>query len=311
MHRGMDYRGDPMTERAQLFGRPKSLVGILTTPSPDGVSDTLPGVIVLNAGILHRVGPNRIHVKIARRLADAGFYTLRFDMSGIGDSGVRTDTISFEKRAIQETREAMDCLGMKAGVDMYILLGICSGADIAFEVARVDERVTGVYLINGSLLPGDVLREIYADASARISERYYRGHLLNLGSWRQLLTGKSDMGSIRRFIGGKLRRRSGGGIPSGPEVDYGDLWNPLRDRGVDVALVFSEGSVALDVFRLAMRSKLDTMIENGKLSVDVMKDTDHVFTLLWSQERLIDMIYRWASDRGRNWTAGGRQDPVS
>lgn len=300
-----------MTERAQLFGRPRALVGILTSPSPGVASDALPGVIILNAGILHRVGPNRIHVKIARRLAGAGFHTLRFDMSGIGDSCVRADNLSFEKRAIQETREAMDCLGMKAGIDTYMLVGICSGADVAFEVARVDERVAGLYLINGSLLPGDLLREIYTDASARIGERYYRGRLLNLGSWRRLVTGKSDMRSIRRIIGGKFRRRSGGGMHTAPAVDYGALWSPIRDRDVDVALVFSEGSVSLDMFRMTMRSKLHTMIEDGKVTVDVMKDTDHVFTLLWSQERLIDTMHQWATGSGRRWMAEGRQDPVS
>ena len=73
-----------MREAAVSFGPNASLVGIITSPSVPAARRELPGVILLNAGIINRVGPNRIYVKMARRLADMGLPVLRFDFSGRG-----------------------------------------------------------------------------------------------------------------------------------------------------------------------------------------------------------------------------------
>ena len=72
-----------MREEAHRFGRARHLVGIV------GLPDTAPGetgVIVLNAGLVHRIGPFRLHVELTRRLGAAGYPTLRFDLSTLGDS---------------------------------------------------------------------------------------------------------------------------------------------------------------------------------------------------------------------------------
>ena len=51
-----------------------SLIAIVTEPSaPQGAK---PGVIMLNAGVLHRVGPHRLHVLLGRELAERGFLHL-------------------------------------------------------------------------------------------------------------------------------------------------------------------------------------------------------------------------------------------
>ena len=77
-----------MTEQVLLFGTNRCLVGMLTEPEKSQVPADLPAFILFNAGLLHRVGPNRLHVTLARRLARRGFPVLRFDFSGIGDSRV-------------------------------------------------------------------------------------------------------------------------------------------------------------------------------------------------------------------------------
>jgi hypothetical protein len=42
-----------------------------------------------NAGMLHRVGPYRLHVRLARDLARMGFSSLRVDLADTGDSPLR------------------------------------------------------------------------------------------------------------------------------------------------------------------------------------------------------------------------------
>jgi pimeloyl-ACP methyl ester carboxylesterase len=136
-----------MRERALVFG-PANLVGILTQPDPGEAVEGAPGFVILNSGILHRVGASRIYVRLARMLAEEGFTTLRFDFSGVGDSDVRRDAIPVEERFVTEAREAMDYVGAAAGVDRFVIGGLCSGADGAFFTALDDERVVGLWQID-------------------------------------------------------------------------------------------------------------------------------------------------------------------
>ena len=57
-------------ERGVVFGDGR-LLGVPTSP-PDEARDR-PCVVILNAGVIHRVGPGRLSVDIARRAAAAGF----------------------------------------------------------------------------------------------------------------------------------------------------------------------------------------------------------------------------------------------
>ena len=72
-----------MKERVYRFGPQRSLVGIYTEPSPEEMIPDAPLAVILNAGIVHHIGPFRLHVDLARRLAESGFRTLRLDLSGL------------------------------------------------------------------------------------------------------------------------------------------------------------------------------------------------------------------------------------
>ena len=58
---------------------------------------------------------------------------LRFDLSGIGDCEIRSDNVPFEKSSKSESQQAMDFLTSARGVQEFILMGICSRADIPFR----------------------------------------------------------------------------------------------------------------------------------------------------------------------------------
>jgi len=67
-------------------GSAPRLFGILTEPEGAPLGPT---VLLLNAGLIHHIGPARLWVSLARRFAAAGMRCLRFDLSGLGDSPVR------------------------------------------------------------------------------------------------------------------------------------------------------------------------------------------------------------------------------
>lgn len=137
-----------MIERAVQFGTDATLAGVVCEPDAGQARAGAPAIILINSGILHKVGSCRMYVRLARAFADAGFVCLRFDLSGLGDSDVRRDARAFEESSVLETRDAMDYLQRVRGIDGFLLAGLCSGADVSHMTALEDARVLGIASID-------------------------------------------------------------------------------------------------------------------------------------------------------------------
>ena len=274
-----------MREEAVLFGKTRSLVGIITDPHPVVNAHNHPAIVLLNAGVLHRVGPNRLYVKIARTLASAGFVVLRFDLSGIGDSKARRDNLplSFDKSAVSDAQEAMDFLTTARGVQRFVLMGLCSGADNAFRVACVDSRVVGAVLIN-----------FYAVGTTEYLFHSHSRRLLNYRSWWRLITGKSEIWSILRSKIAKQTRQLNKDlvVPSMEKV-IADL-RSLVNRGVDLCFIYSASGPALYNYRSRFENEVRSLRSHGKLRVEFFSESDHALTLLSDQESVVKVIHDWA-----------------
>ena len=79
-----------MREKVLTFLNNSPLVGIMTEPDAERQMERKPAVLFWNAGFLHRVGPYRLYVDMSRKLAAMGFWAVRFDLSGKGDSKPRS-----------------------------------------------------------------------------------------------------------------------------------------------------------------------------------------------------------------------------
>lgn len=132
-------------EDAIVMGQYEHLVGVWS-----GAEKAAPAaVVMLTAGMLSSVGPYRLHVDLARRLAAEGVPSLRFDLSGIGDSmAIGADGGSLD-RAASEVSQAIDWIVDTHHIKRIILFGLCSGADDAIAAALVDPRVVGVIAMDG------------------------------------------------------------------------------------------------------------------------------------------------------------------
>ena len=115
-----------MREEAVCLGENGSLVGVVTLPPAKPKSDI--AFVLLNAGLIHRVGPKRLYVRLARALASLGFIVLRFDLSGLGDSDYRRDDLPEEESVRRDVRQAMDFLNQEKDVKGFVLMGICAGS---------------------------------------------------------------------------------------------------------------------------------------------------------------------------------------
>ena len=145
-----------LPETAHVFG--EGLIGILH--SDIGNTKVKTAVILLNAGMVHRMGPHRGSVELARAVAGAGFPVFRYDQSGLGDSPVSRQ-VSSERRH-QELKAAMELVSARTGATHFVVGGICSAADDAFHLARIEPRVQGLLLLDGLAYrtPGYWLRHL-------------------------------------------------------------------------------------------------------------------------------------------------------
>jgi pimeloyl-ACP methyl ester carboxylesterase len=293
-----------MTEIAVLLGTADSpRVGIVTTPADLAASRSKPAVVLLNAGLLHRVGPNRLHAKLARRLAAGGHLVLRFDFSGIGDSPARRDGLPFEQAAQLETFEALNFLAQRYEAIRFVACGLCSGGDVALRAALKDPRISGAIMINGTLeglVPGRS-GAAYDEAAHETRLRYYRKKLTKAQSLRRFLTLKTNYRALAATLFRSMLRRPPRGRPQtlGREIP---ALAPVAERlsqGFKLLVIFSEGSTALDLLNVVLGRDLERLPRQYPgLEMEVVKDVDHVFTPLWSQELLVDRVARWLNDSG-------------
>ena len=286
-----------MKEHVLLFGKTRSLVGLLTEPDPSHKQSDVPAMLILNAGLLHRVGPNCLYVKLARCLAQHGFPVLRFDFSGIGDSLVDNSAISFAERALYEAREAMTLLTDKMKIQNFVPIGICTGADVAFALAVHDNRVVGAVSINGSLQDSDIDQETSRQIGTRIQFRYYRKQLFNPKSWSRFVTGKSNLWAILASTVNVLRPREHTTKKPSASIENMKTMGDLHDRGVNLLAIFSEGSSAWDLANFAFGGDAKKLTKFKNIQLEYVQRCDHVFTPLWSQDRLLHVVHQWACER--------------
>jgi len=269
---------------------PTGLTGIISQPAQGRCAR--PGIILVSAGSTHRSGPNRVYTRLARQLAGRGYCCCRFDLAGIGDSPARTGG-AFREGARHELTGVMDTLADTTGNDRFVLLGLCSGADVALDAAAEDPGVVGLVLINGALVTGDRFAELYHAAEARTLRRLYRKRLWSPYAWARLLSGRSGFWRrLRTRAGEKPRPRSnraGGGFGLRPDSRF----HALAARGVDIFLLYSEGSVFRDVYAMALKASLSRSYPQNRLRVATYKHVDHTFTLLSAQQRLASDVLDW------------------
>ena len=189
-----------MIEKAVKFGNFKTLIGVVTEPELPG-ENTRPAVILANAGLIHRVGPNRVYVKLARSLARQGYLVLRFDLSGIGDSLPRPDLMPVEQFTIDDVVQAMDFLTAAYQVQHFTLIGHCSGSYHSFRTAAQDQRAIAVVMINPDGGEAEWVEYDRKRKLARYYENYYtKVTLTDAKRWRRFLKGQVSYRNVIKNI---------------------------------------------------------------------------------------------------------------
>jgi len=276
-----------MKEEIVKMGPDGSLFGILThAVKSDSIKPNDICVLMLNSGLIHHVGPHRLHVDLARELATKGVYAVRADLSGIGDSLPRPDDVPAAQLAAQEPREMLSFLeGM--GFRHFVIFGICSGAKHALLAIEEGDRIDGLVLVNQETT-GD-----NTELAERVSTQHYlKRSIWSTSAWLNLFTGRVRYGLLFKSLGRALWRKIiGFGKNNKKMVD------PLRN---ELTLVLEHKSRLLVFFSdrhatlaASLKEGLSDVISSGKLELAIYPDTDHLFTDKKSHDLLIKHVCRW------------------
>jgi len=265
-----------MQERAFRFGRAQHMIGIAGVPEQPAET---PGVIVLNAGLVHRIGPFRLHVELARRLNACGYPTLRFDLSTVGDSAASEESQTREQQVCADVDDAMTLLGEQAGCTRFVVIGLCSGAQNAHTVACVDPKIAGAVFLDG-----------YAYRTFGYKLRRYLPKLFDPASWRRALTHRQR--SVEVAAGEAVFSVA----PLPIAVVRQDLTGMLA-RGLKLCLIYSGGISNYFNHARQFRECFGRLVGHPNISTHFFAETDHTYILTGDRRRLIETIERWITQQ--------------
>jgi hypothetical protein len=274
-----------MSETTLAFGANAGLVGTLSTsPQSAGIA-----ALLFNAGVVPRIGPNRLNVRIARALATSGIPALRFDLSGRGDSAPARGMESYEQQAVADIRSAMNLLTERTGVSRFALMGLCSGAENAFHAALADDRVIGLTLMDSYHYP--TLRTHLNRFRQRAN---MQGGLFRAGgAWlkRRLIRSGNGNGS-----GNAPKRESAAGnfgsIRPTPEA-FAEQLRKLIDRGVRIDLLFSGSFLETFNYENQFRDGFARFGIVERMNVEYRPDLDHTLSTAAMQHVMVERTRRW------------------
>jgi dienelactone hydrolase len=276
-------------EQTLVLGPRKSMVAVISPAAP--LSSDHPTALILNSGIVHRVGANRMSVMLARTLAAAGTTAVRFDLSGIGDSDSRTDGLAPIDGALADIKEALDSLESTRQIRCVILIGLCSGADFSQIYSGSDPRVVGAVLIDPSI-----------PHSFRHWFHHYRRRATRLDSWRSLARGHNPVMQklIKRVAQAwspPVRTTPTDDPPPPPSIEDPEVrayleaaYRRALANGVQF-LAISSGERS--TYREHLLHAFPDVPFGDRLRLEYFKDADHVFTHPADRDRLIRLIVEW------------------
>jgi hypothetical protein len=296
---------EPLSERTVHFGKSNSLFGIVSTPpaQPGAAPGGAKAVILVNSGAVHRVGPNRLYVTLARHCARQGYVVLRMDISGLGDSAPRpeaAENIVYSKHAVGDLREALDYLQREWSITNIYAMGLCSGAYNVFKAAVAELPLAGITLINPlTFFWKEGMSLKYPEHRVADDIVRYRTNAFRLAAWLKLLRGGVNLWELSHVMARRahtvaltpiraaarlLNIRLGDDLPT--EI------RAIARRGIRLQFVFAERDPGVELLRILGGATVRKLNTSGALGIQTIEGADHTFTTHAMRAALLSALDR-------------------
>lgn len=276
-----------MIETPHLFGENAAMFGVLSRPRAEGSCEV--AAIVLNSGLLHRIGPYRLFVLLSRRLVEAGLPVMRIDQSGKGDSARRTG-LSFEESLRKDLEETVEFLRQEIGAQQFIIVGLCSGADDGLYLASSYPQVTGAILLEPAALrtrrfywrsfsPRMLRGGLWAAWGGHIRRTAHMRIMAALG--REPSESTSRAGWIREYAGEDSSRQK---------------YESIISRHGKLLCVFTSAARWYYNYKGQLKDCLNLDAGSRQVSEIYLPEAKHTYPLAEHREQLIEAICTWVKN---------------
>lgn len=268
-----------MKERSFIFGDTGHLVGTIT--DAEHHSSTRPIVAVLtNSGVIPRFGPNRMNIRLAREFAAKGIHSVRFDLSGLGDSSKSNGQHTASEQWIRDTIHAMDLAEQQFGPSHFFMVGFCSGAEVAHWTALRDSRLRGAMLWDFLSLPtwkSVIYKIIYKIRRAGWS-----------GIWQKL----------RALLARRIDRNAESeptqaNRPPLDSMGYAQRFQALCDRNVKLFFLYSGGEPESYTYKHQFRDMFKGHAFVNQVEYDQIYLSDHLISTPNAQDAFVQRTDQW------------------
>ncbi len=297
------------------------LYGIVHIPEKDLAGNKKEGIIFVHSGASGRIGYGRQYVYYARRLCEEGFYVLRFDPHGMGDSEGNIPTCPMSEfwsliqtgLYVDDTISSIDYFIHEHEVQDITLIGLCAGAVTAMLTAGKDKRIGSVIPISMPVIIDDPSIDYLGEKSAFNYRSYMANYIKKLGSlesWKRLLTLKINYEQIIRIVRkwlkkelnlfDKLADNNDENFLVSGRLDFNryilDSFINFTDRDGHVLFIYEdENSRTYKEFRDEFHQRY--ILQSDKYQelceVFTIKDANHLFTQRKWQEAVIEKVITW------------------
>lgn len=265
----------------------RRLYGVLERP---GAAER-GGVVLVHGWDGCRVGPHRILVETARHLRDLGFVTLRFDLSGRGESEGEPFKTDLDMM-ISDASAALDVLKGRLSSSVPVaMLGMCSGGNVALAASSLRDDVRAV--VAWSTYPFQEQRTAAQDVKRTGHfAGVYVGKALRPETWKKLLKGRVNLHMVRRVLFGHYA--AGEGTQSDLQRSRRDVLGAIRGyKGRMMFLFGGKDPEAVDAERMfrafCSRHGLSAEFES-------IQGANHNFQSLPWQSQAVEVTGRWLAE---------------
>ncbi|MCW8879488.1 MAG: alpha/beta hydrolase [Kangiellaceae bacterium] len=283
-----------------------NLIGILTTPKATQ-DKPIPLVVLANSGSVHRVGPNRLYVELARELGKAGIASFRFDLRNLGESvmGLPVDeNHPYPHDSTADIEDIINHLQSHFEYDKFVLAGLCSGAHNVFHAAielEHDKRINEVIMINPLAFyrrPHNFQDNSKEQEMAKDSEQY-RKSLLDPSKWKQLFSKRGNLGYIFKFVIRLLWKKLASlffsvarifGIAQQTQLSK-DL-NQYRNSDTHISFFIASKDPGKKILMDNAKSTVNSMIKAEQLFLYDIENADHTFSNFQCRSRFIQKFVK-------------------
>lgn len=297
-HIEIDAEGTRVVEQVLITS--DQMFAIVSRPA--GGETSSGAVLLLTVGALLHVGPNRMYVPLARRLARAGFTVLRVDLSGIGESKPRVgveENVIYGPHAIRDAGRWIE-FARKRLARPVIGVGVCSGSYHALRAAIRGRSIDTLLLINPVVLRDSGGHPLFLASAPLLGNiNHYKQAMKRAHSWRKLLRGQVAFGDILEVVTWHVNsflKRCRNNLAHRFQIfgrdDLGGELQALAERGVAVHFLFSTAEQGRTVLAIEAGAVVRRLCRAGKFSMRLFEGSNHTFTQCWAQQRLQDELMK-------------------